>query len=160
MLQSFHESSRVQEPQPQRQTLTAEHNLFLMKYLYVQSHTRNKITLLYIPYDINKHMNRLSNINCNTCMIKYVTQSCDCNVITARRDPTTAGLTCICRPGREYQQQATHMSLCQELHTSMFYHGHSPTAVSSWPNWQLQRLEAPPPTTTAAPSHNKPGVRF
>ena len=31
----------------------------------------------------------LSNINCNTRMIKYVTQPCNFNVITARRHPTT-----------------------------------------------------------------------
>ena len=67
------------------------------------------------------------------------------------RDPTTAGptLTCICRPRREYQRQTTHMFLCQELHTSVFYHRHSPTAVS-WPTGNCKRLEAPPPTTTAA----------
>ena len=35
------------------------------------------------------------------------------------QDPTTAGPTL--RPGRQYQQQTTHMSLCQELHTTVFY---------------------------------------
>ena len=129
----------------------------------------------------------LSNINCNTCMIKYVTQICNSNTITARwqtlvaaasrtlvssrpqqqqqqqslrssasryarplaatrcgksndmfecsgltcQDPTTAGPTL--RPRREYQQQTTHMSLCQELHTTVFYHGHSPATVEDYP---------------------------
>ena len=89
-------------------------------------------------------------------MIKYVTQSCDCNVITARRDPTTAGptLTCICRPGREYQQQAMHMSLCQELHTSVFYHGHSPTAVS-WPTGNCRGWKLRPPPRLPRCRHHR-----
>ena len=83
-LLEFTESTDVQEQQ-QQQTLTAEYNLFLIKYLCVQLYTRNKITLLYIPYDINKHMIMLRNINCDTRMIKYVSQPCNCNIITARR---------------------------------------------------------------------------
>ena len=84
---------------------------------------------------ISTNMNRLS----NTRMIKYLKQSCDCNIIIARR------------PTREINRK---LRTC--LHARSCIHPSPPTDIG-------RLLEAPPLTTTPAlaiPSHNNPGVGF
>ena len=76
---------------------------------------------------ISTNMNRLS----NTRMIKDLKQSCNCNIITARRNPTTAGLTCI------DQRESINRKLRTCLHARSSIHPSPPTDIG-------RLLEAPP----------------